>query len=352
MVDVEIIEAETALIEKAQEVDKETQLALCSSFEPYFKQANEWKEQAESIVVTSADDKQTVKEARALRLKLKQLRVDTEKTRKKLKEDSVRRGKAIDGMANIIKFLIEPCETHLQEQEDFAKREREKEIARLQGERSALMDEYEFDHSSMKLGEMAEDAFNGLLQMAKDAHEKRKRDEEERAEAERKRLEAEAKAEAERKAKEAAERKLIEEENARLKAEQEAKEAELQKEREEREKERKALEAKQAAERKKVEAAEKKRKAEAAKKLKAEQEAKAAAEAEAKRLREAEEKRQREEAERLAAEEAERQAALQADDDVKLKALVAHIQSIDLKSEDSRELLENIVLDIYRFLEA
>ena len=355
MAEVEIIDKpENVLIVKAKElgVENDKALALCSAFQPFIDQAQEWAEQADSLVVTSAEDTKTMKECRSLRLNLKQVRVETEKKRKAMKEASLREGKAIDGMANIVKFLVVPIEERLQEQEDFAKLEREKKIARLQGERSAMLDDYDFDYSYIQLGEMAEEAFQGLLKTAKDAHEARVKAEQERIAAEQKRLEEEAKAEAERKAKEAAERKRMEEENARLKAEQEAKEAELQKEREEREKERNALEAKQAAERKKAEAAEKKRKAEAAKKLKAEQEAKAAAEAEAKRLREAEEKRQREEAERLAAEEAERQAALQADDDVKLKALIEHIQSIDLKSDDSRELLENIVLDINRFIEA
>ena len=262
MAEVEIIDKpENVLIVKAKElgVENDKALALCSAFQPFIDQAQEWAEQADSLVVTSAEDTKTMKECRSLRLNLKQVRVETEKKRKAMKEASLREGKAIDGMANIVKFLVVPIEERLQEQEDFAKLEREKKIARLQGERSAMLDDYDFDYSYIQLGEMAEEAFQGLLKTAKDAHEAR---------------------------------------------------------------------------------------------VKAEQEAKAAAEAEAKRLREAEEKRQREEAERLAAEEAERQAALQADDDVKLKALIEHIQSIDLKSDDSRELLENIVLDINRFIEA
>jgi len=355
MAEVEIIDKpETALIAKANElgVAEEKAVALCKVFQPFIDQAQEWAEQANSLVVTSAEDTKTMKECRSLRLNMKQIRVDVEKTRKAMKEASLREGKAIDGMANIAKFIIVPIEERLQEQEEFAKREQEKKIARLQGERSALLDDYDFDYSYIQLGEMKEDAFQGLLATAKTAHEARIKAEQEAAEAERKRQEEAAKAEAERKAKEAAERKRMEEENARLKVEQEAKEAELQKERAEREKERKALEAKQAAERKKAEAAEKKRKAEAAKKLKAEQEAKAAAEAEAKRLREAEAKRQQEEQARIEAEEAERQKALQADDGAKLDALVLHIQGIELKSEEGQEFLETITGMISDFVDS
>ena len=41
------------------------------------------------------------------------------KVRKELKEESLRKGKAIDGVANIIKFLIEPVEKYLEDQEKF-----------------------------------------------------------------------------------------------------------------------------------------------------------------------------------------------------------------------------------------
>jgi len=351
MSEVEIIDTKTELISMAKEykVSDETSLSLAELYKPFKEAAQIWEQQALEIVVTDIDDKKTMSEAHDLRMQSVKKRGQLEKLRKAKKENAKSECNAIDGLARLIRESLQKSEAHLQEQEDFAKRERarleaerQREIDRLKDERSAVLDEYGYDYSFMMLGEMPDEAFASCLQTAKDAHEKRKRDAEEKAEADRRAAEEASKAEAERKAKEAAERKRIEEENARLKAEQEAKEAELQKEREDREKERKALEAKQAAERKKAEAAEKKRKAEAAKKLKAEQEAKAAAEAEAKRLREAEEKRQREEQERIEAEEAERQKALQADDGAKLDALVLHIQEIELKSEPGQELLETI----------
>ena len=109
MNEVEIIDApETGLIAQVSdlEVDQETRIALCKSFEPLYKQASEWAEQANAINVTSVDDKEGMKASRELRLNLKGLRVDADKLHKKLKEDSLRRGRAIDGFRNIVKALV------------------------------------------------------------------------------------------------------------------------------------------------------------------------------------------------------------------------------------------------------
>ena len=355
MNEVEIIDApETGLIAQVSdlEVDQETRIALCKSFEPLYKQASEWAEQANAINVTSVDDKEGMKASRELRLNLKGLRVDADKLHKKLKEDSLRRGRAIDGFRNIVKALVIPVEERLQEQEDFAKREREKQIRRLQEERAALLDECDFEHSYMSLGEMKEEAFQGLLTTAKTAHDAKIKAAEEAAAAEAKRIADEAEAERKREQEAAIERARIAEENRLLKIEKDKQEAALQKERDDREKERKALEAKQAKERAAAAAAEKKRKAEADRKLKEQQAATAKAEAAAKALQEAEEKRKREERDRIAAAAAAEKAALQADDNTKLNALAEYIETIELKSPEGKSFLISIIDDIHNFIES
>ena len=100
-------------------VEQSTALTLQSSFLPFFEQAEQWKIKAESLVVTDASQTREMKMAREARLALKDIRVSADKTRKALKEDSLRYGKAVQGVYNVIDYLIAPIEKHLEEQEKF-----------------------------------------------------------------------------------------------------------------------------------------------------------------------------------------------------------------------------------------
>ncbi len=106
---------------KENQVETETGLVLQKAFEPFFQQANEWKKKAEELVITDVSQVREMQMARQARLALKEIRVNADKTRKRLKEDSLRYGKAVQGVYNVIEYLIEPIEKFLQEQEDFAK---------------------------------------------------------------------------------------------------------------------------------------------------------------------------------------------------------------------------------------
>jgi len=94
--------------------------ALMYSYSDYFAKAKELVDGAMEIKVVDENDFDNMQKARDRRLKLKEVRVATENTRKELKEQSLREGKAIDGAANIIKALIEPVEQYLEDQEKFA----------------------------------------------------------------------------------------------------------------------------------------------------------------------------------------------------------------------------------------
>lgn len=373
-VEVEIIEPQTELIEQAKKigVSEAVQLALAEEFAPYLQQARDWKEQAEALVVTDPEDEAGMKKARDMRLQLRKLRIGAEKVRKEKKDASLKFGQAVDSVAKTIKEIIEPAESHLQAQEDFAETFRKSEIARLAAERKLLLMDYDFDTSSMNLGEMPQQVFDQVLIGAKTTHENNLKAEAEKQ----KRLEEEAEAERKRIAEEKAEQARIAEENARLRKEQEERDAALEKERQEheaalqaerdaaekklaeeraeREKElaaerAKALEEKQereaaeVAERQKREAAEKQRQAEEDARLEAERKEREKAEAEAKALRDAEEKRQQEERDRLKAEEDKKQKALQASDKEKLSFLIEHVASIQLKSPEGRACLNQVV---------
>src|SRR5713226_7711522 len=94
---------------------------LMSNFSTAFNEARALVDSSKDIIVTSEDQIEEMSKAREARLKLKNLRVTVENTRKELKEQSLREGKAIDVAANIIKALIAPVEEHLEKQEQFLK---------------------------------------------------------------------------------------------------------------------------------------------------------------------------------------------------------------------------------------
>lgn len=123
ILDVTVLPPEAAAVLKTNDIGESGIAAITKSFAVLFEDANKWEAEARSIVVTSIADVSGMKKARELRLRLKDIRTTAEKKRKELKEDSLRTGKAIDGIANVLKALIEPIESRLEEQEKFIERE-------------------------------------------------------------------------------------------------------------------------------------------------------------------------------------------------------------------------------------
>jgi hypothetical protein len=240
--------AELLEVVQSTGVEIATQQSLLGLFTPFFEQAREWREKAGKLVITDASQVAEMKLARQSRLALKEIRINVERARRQAKEDSLRRGKAIDGLANVLKFLIEPIESHLLEQESFAERQEAARKARLIEERTAALVAYGVDPSFFSLAEMPAEHFDKLLNSAKVAHEAKLA-----AEAKAKeeaRLAAE-KAEQERIAREKAEaeeRERIRLENERLKREALEREAREKAERERQEAERKAAQERAVAE--------------------------------------------------------------------------------------------------------
>ncbi|QDT46210.1 IgA-specific serine endopeptidase autotransporter precursor [Symmachiella dynata] len=294
-------------IKEAQISETDASL-LQTTFAPYFKRAEEWRKKAESISVTSVDDKEAMKNAREARLHLKNIRVDVEKTRKELKEESLRKGKAIDGMANVIKFLIVPIEEHLDKQEKFVEIQEQKRKKELKIKREQELMEIEVDTSFYNLGDMPDEQYAKLLESSTQAYNMAK--------------EAAEKANQERIAKEKAEakeRERIRVENERLKKEAVEREKKLEAERE-----------KARIEREKAEAEQKKEVAAQQAKLEAERKERERIEAEIKAKQEAEEKARQE------AEEKARQEQL-APDKEKLVSLANRITSIEMPDVESKE---------------
>jgi len=222
-----------------EHVEPQTGLQIKESFMPFFDQAEELKAKALTIKVTDIGQKAEMLEARTIRLKLKDIRVNADKTRKDLKEDSLRYGKAVQGVYNIIEYLIIPIEKHLQEQEKFAEVQESKRQAEVKEKRIAELDQVsEFVPMGINLATMTDDDYVKLLNGAMLQY-KAKLDAEAKEELERiQRIEAEE-----------IESKRVIAENEKLKAEREAQEKAMAAEREKAEKERIAAEQKAAKER-------------------------------------------------------------------------------------------------------
>jgi hypothetical protein len=278
-------------------------------------EAKKMQAEAEQIVVTDANDKATMKQAREKRLAVKAMRVSVENRRKELKDYFLRTGKMIDSVASEIKSLLEPIESHLEAQEKFAEIQAKKERDERIQKRTPLLAEI-----GQSLPDFAIDMPDADFSVYLDGLKKAK------AEAE----------EAERLAKEAEQKRIEEEriERERIKAENEL----LKKQAEEAEAKRQA----EAMERERVERERMEAERKAQEELRKAEEAKLRAEREAQLAKEKAE-RERMEAERL---ESERKALkiegeTFADEIPAFNRLIEHFRQIEIpscKSEKGKKL--------------
>lgn len=321
---------ETALVKletpELQAIEQSKAEQIKTTFEPMVQMLSELEAQYSEVVAESENGitKEVTAKAKRVRIDIGKVRIATEKIRVAQKEEYLRAGKAIDGVSNILKWVVTDKENKLKEIEDYFEIQEQKRIEALQLQRAEMLLPYVTDAFERKLAEMEEDVWNAYLAAKKKEHEDR--------------LEAERKAEEERIAREkaeAAERQRIREENERLRKEAEEREKQAKIEAEKRAKEDEARRKKDEAERKAREEKERKEREEYEAKLKAEREERERIqrEEEAKRRKLEEELRAKEEAERKAKED--EQARIQAEyskgDAEKVKDLIADLKALKTK---------------------
>ena len=155
--------AENSLIEKSKSD------YIIEKFSEFTTIATEWNEKANAILVTDESQKDLMLQAREGRLLLKAKRIEIEKTRKSLKEQSLNEGRLIDSIAKSLTALVEPAEKHLELQERFAEIQDQKIKAELKAKRYELILPYAevIDPETLNLGLITEEALNGILNYAK-----------------------------------------------------------------------------------------------------------------------------------------------------------------------------------------
>ena len=282
---------------------------ILEKFQDYFKIASDWEQKSRALVVSSPSQIAEMKMAREGRLFLRQKRLDIERARKELKEQSLREGKAIDGIANVLKALIEPIEDYLDKQERFVEIKEDEMREKRKLERTAEMQSLLMNVEFYDVKNMPEESYRQLVDGERRAIQQRL-EEERRMEAERI---ANEKAEAEEK-----ERMRLE--NEKLKRETEAKEKELAKSRTE------------------AEARERKLKSEQEVKLKKEREQRERLQLELKTRAEADARERK----RI---EDEEKAARRAPDKQKLLVLAENIESFELpevKSGEAKKVIDGV----------
>lgn len=277
--------------------------------------------------------------AKRLRLGISKVRINAEKARKEQKAEYLRAGKAIDGVANILKWAVEEKENKLREIENHFILIEQERLKKLQQDRAEKLSAYVDDADQRDLTKFEEDEFNALLEFKK----KEKED----------RIKAEKQAEAERLAKEKAEaeeRERIRKENEKLKAEAKERERKEKEERERLAKIQAAEKAKQEAERKAREKKELEQKKAYEAKIKAEREEKERIEREEREKREKLEKKLKaiQEAEQLKREqeEARKQAELNKGDVAKVQDLINDLKSLKTKYVFKSQKNKQMYLDV------
>jgi colicin import membrane protein len=206
---------------KESAIESQTGQFLQQNFQPFYEQVAVWQEKALAIKVTDISQTREMKLAREIRLAIADVRIAADKRRKTLKEDSIRYGKAIQGVYNVIEHETKKLERYLEEQERFAIIQEQNRITGLRALRtSEIFDYTEFIPYGVDLGNMTEEQYQLLFVTVKKQKEYK--------------LQLEQEAEQERINKEKAEKLRLQKlqiENAALKREQERKNKQLEIER-------------------------------------------------------------------------------------------------------------------------
>lgn len=215
------------LIAEKFELQKEQTQPLLENFGEYFVQAHKLVTQGKAIKVTKEDQVDDMKKAREIRLALANLRGDANKTRVALKEGYLRGGNAVQAIYNDIVDIIQPEETRLKEQEQFAVLREQARLEAQYAKRIQELAQYTDNIGLYNFKDSTDEEFAFLLENVKLQYDNKvraeKRAEEERIKEQEKERKAQEKIrlENERLRKEKAEqqKKLNEAEEARVAAE-------------------------------------------------------------------------------------------------------------------------------------
>ncbi len=213
-------------------LDNQKSEILRSKFEDFSVKIGEWKAKTSELVITNESQTAEIMTAKEGHKFMRGVRIDIEKTRKNLKEDSLKEGRAIDLVAKLLIEQITPIEIDLQQKAKFIEIQEENRRAKITQSRIVKLTELGYAIPNISIiSETTDEMFEIFLSGLKTEAEKRESD---LQASEKIRIEAEQKAEQERLECERIEKEHKEsqrKENERLKIEAEKREAEIAEER-------------------------------------------------------------------------------------------------------------------------
>jgi len=123
-----------------------------------------------AAILLDADKKITedvIQRSMKLRIAIGKVRIETEKMRKSEKEEYLRAGKAIDGVANILKFAVSGKEQQLRDIENHFKDLEIKRLEELGASRSAMVEMFGIDMEPDGLANMSDEVWDNFHNGAK-----------------------------------------------------------------------------------------------------------------------------------------------------------------------------------------
>lgn len=164
------METQIEIIVNESKVLSSEKKALVAGFDTYEAIAKEWETKAKEIIVTDSSQKDMILRAKEGRKFLKEKRLEIEKNKTVMKEQSLRKGQAIDAIARYLIALIKPSEEYLESQEKFAEIQEEDRLMNLEKTRSDELGQYT-DTSIYNFRIMSEDVYQTTLNNAKKLYE-------------------------------------------------------------------------------------------------------------------------------------------------------------------------------------
>lgn len=155
--------AALAMIVQRNAVELEVALPIIRAFAPFYLELLTLAEEAKKINVTDATQIMEIKQARAVRLKMRDARIGSTKVKDEQKEVFLRMGKAVQGIHNGNLAIAEPEEARLQEMENFAERAEAKRKADRAATRLAQLQALGEDAGYYNLFDMPEEQFDELV---------------------------------------------------------------------------------------------------------------------------------------------------------------------------------------------
>lgn len=184
-----IEETGLAVILKENELSEAESSDILEKFSEIEAIAADWKKKAQALEVTREDQVAEMKMAREGRLFLQKKRTAVESTRKDMKAEYLKKGRAIDEVAKYLKGLIEPIEEDLERKEKFAELLAAERQRKKQEERMARLEPYNLAVEPGMIGSMTDQMFESYIKGvdadAKVEAERARKEEEERLEQER-----------------------------------------------------------------------------------------------------------------------------------------------------------------------